>query len=514
MISHRLAVFVLASAALAGCQDAAGPSAPAASCDAAVRLDLAPGETRALNEAQARCFALGANGAGYVLAGFDARALDASAAGPFAGELPEPRYTLGDGAGEAAASQNLVAADGGADRPTGDLRLNTATAPGDPYARETPWRAGERFQVRPMVGAGTVPARVVKVVGGRFVLAVLEGDESGAGRVLDQAETALEFLAAQGVPVLRAALGETVPVTSPGSGQLLILAAAWNPEQGAGATWSREDAGGARSLVWLNVNVRPGKGENFEMYDHVSYRLKVLAHEMTHAWQVQHLRGAHGAPHAAPGSAAWSIEGGADFLAMDLLRRYLGVGLTANWDWQDHLNPRESAVIYALEPADARGRLPWGYYDAASLLRDLQLRLMNGGLSADDAMAVVARGAVEGWYGDDGAGGACHGLVERLRGHLGAAWDPAEAVLTWTLTQAADDRTSNRALNNPVYRKVGDRGAAYGWKPSAEVQAGRAGASSFGQVSGGSFFALVSGAGTVSATSDTPGIRWMIARTN
>jgi hypothetical protein len=250
------------------------------------------------------------------------------------------------------------------------------------------------------------------------------------------------------------------------------------------------------------------------MYDHASYRLKVLAHEMAHAWQVQHLRGAHGAPHAAPGSAAWSIEGGADFLAMDLLRRYLGVGLTANWNWQDHLNPREAAAIYALEPADARGRLPWGYYDAASLLRDLQVRLMNAGLSADAAMAVVARGAVEGWYGDDGAGGACHGLVERVRGHLGAAWDPAEAVLTWTLTQAADDRTSNRALNNPVYRKVGDRGTAYGWKPSADVQAGRAGSSTFGQVGGGSFFALVSGAGTVSATSDTPGVRWMIARTN
>jgi hypothetical protein len=248
------------------------------------------------------------------------------------------------------------------------------------------------------------------------------------------------------------------------------------------------------------------------MYDHASYRLKVLAHEMAHAWQVRHLRGPHA--HGAPGSAAWSIEGGADFLAMDLLRRYLSVGLTANWAWQDHLDPREAAAIYALEPVDARGRLPWGYYDAASLLRDLQVRLIGAGLSPDAAMAEVAQGAVEGWYGDDGAGGACSGLVERIRAHLGAAWNPAEAVLTWTLTQAADDRTGNPALNNPVYRKVGDRGAAYGWKPSAEVQAGGAGSSSFGQVSGGSFFAQVSGAGTVSAISNMPGVRWMIARTN
>lgn len=511
MTSRRLLALISASATLAACQNAAGPvTSAAATCNASVSLDLAPGQTRVLSEAEARCFSLSASGAEYVLAGFDARAVEASAKGPFAGGLSEPSYTIGDGAG---AARNLVASDGKAAALPGDLRLNTSAAPGDAYARATPWVAGERFSVRPMVGTGTVPAKVVKVAG-RYVLAVIESDADGAGRMLEQAETALEFLAAQGTPVLRQTLGEAAPVTSPGSGQLLILAAAWNPEQGAGATWTQEDAAGARSMVWLNTNLRPGRGDGYEMYDHASYRLKVLAHELAHAWQVQYLRGAHGASHSAPGSAAWSIEGGADFVAMDLVRRYLGVGLTANWAWQDHLDPRESGVIYALEPADARGRLPWGYYDAASLLRDLQVRLMNAGLSADAAMAEVARGAVEGWYGDDGEGGACHGLVERVRTHLGAAWDPAEAVLTWTLTQAADDRTGNRALNNPVYRKVGDRGAAYGWKPSAEVKAGRVGSSSFTQVSGGSFFVQVTGAGTVSAASNTPGVRWMIARTN
>jgi hypothetical protein len=88
-------------------------------------------------------------------------------------------------------------------------------------------------------------------------------------------------------------------------------------------------------------------------------------------------------------------------------------------------------------------------------------------------------------------------------------------VLTWTLTQAADDRTSNAALSNPSYYTVADRDARYGWKPAAEVRAGSGAGTEFAQVSGGSFFVTLRGAstdGTLSATSSQPGVRWMVAR--
>jgi hypothetical protein len=512
MQPHLRITALLSTAALglAACGDAGGASSPVEvvdakpACTAAATVSLAVGETRALSSAEAACFRLAAgSGAEYALAGYDARALEASRGGAAAGSLADPQYTIADATHGAARSvAALPGAPAGAPA-AGHLRYQQASAaPGEnsPFSRATPWREGERFNVKPLEGTEPATARVVRVVGGRFVLAVLEKDEAGAARVLQQAGEALDFLARSGVPLLQSAFSAQVPETSAGSGQLLILATAWNPANGAAATWTREDAEGARSFVWLNLNLRPGQGEGYEMYDHASYRVKVLGHELTHAWQAAWLHAEHG--HASPAAAGWSVEGGADFVAMDLVRRFLGVGLSSNWRWTENLEPGRASVVFALEPVDARGRLTWGYYDASSLLRDLQARLVAGGLSPDAAMAEVSRGAVEGWHGADGEGGACAGLVERLRPRLGGGWDPAGAVLLWTATQAADDRTPNAALNNPTYYAVGDQDARYGWKPAAEVRAG-------------SGYVRLRGAqaeSTLAATSTSPQVRWMIAR--
>ena len=522
MIRASRIAFPALAAALAACGGAGAPTAAAPAdpaCAAAASLSLAPGEVRGLTEAEAACFRLAAgDGAEYALAGFDARALDASAAGTPGAAFADPHVTVADRTygGGAGASASLAARPAAA--PAWDAHARSASgAPGDPFARATPWREGERFAVKPLAGTGTVPARVVRVVDGRWVLAVVEGDEEGAARVLDQAEDALAWLAAHGAPLLRAAYPGAEPATSRGSGQVLVLASAWDPAQGAAAAWSHADESGAYTFVWLNLNLRPGYADGFEMYDHVTHRLKVLAHEMTHAWQTAWLHGAHGAAgrHAAHPSAAWAREGGADFVAMDLVRRYLGVGAASNWRWADHLRPQTGGVVYALEPADARGRVTHGYYDAASLLRDLQMRLVDAGMTPDAAMAELARGAVEGWHGADGDGGGCAGLVERVRARLGAAWDPAGAVLLWTLSQAADDRTSNPRLSNPTYHDVARADDRYGWKPAGELRAGGRGAVAFAQTAGGSFFVRLRGAaveGTLSASSAAPGTRWMIAR--
>lgn len=526
MPATRPLALLITAATLTACGGAgSGGGAPTAAsadaqpaCTAAASVSLQPGQTQTLSAQEAACFRLAAGeGAEYALAGYDARALEASRAGQSAGTLADPQYTVADAThGGARSFAASPAASAGVMRPA-DVAYSTAAAldAADPFARTTPWREGERFQVKPLEGSAPVQARVLKVVGGKFALAVVESDEAGAAKVLEQATEALQFLAQRGVPLLQSTFSESIPSTSAGSGQLLVLATAWDPAKGAAATWTREDATGAYSFVWLNLNLRPGKGEGFAMYDHASYRVKVLGHELTHAWQAAWLHDAHAAGHAAAQAPAWSMEGGADFVAVDLVRRFLGVGLGANWKWSDHLEPSKESVTFALEPFDARGRLTWGYYDASSLLRDLQSRLMAAGMTPEAAMAEVSRGAVEGWHGSDGEGGACAGLVERMRARLGAAWDPASAVLLWTASQAADDRTPNAALSNPTYYDVATADEKYGWKPAAEVRAGGGQSAAVTQVAGGSFYVRVKGAraeSTLSAVSSTPDARWMIVR--
>ncbi|HEX6372650.1 MAG TPA: hypothetical protein VF006_27265 [Longimicrobium sp.] len=518
MSSIRAILLLTGAGGLAACGGGSTPlsSPDAPACTAAASVSLAQGQTRALTAVEAACFSLvGADGAEYALAGYDARMLLASRAGQLTGALGDPRYTIVDATH--GSRQSLAIASGAPAeraRPTDlGVRLSGAVDPAEPFARQMPWREGERFMVKPIEGSAPVQARVVRVVSGRFVLAVVEGDESGAGRVMEQALEALQFLARDGVAVLQATFSASIPSTSAGAGQLLVLAAAWDPSKGAGATWTREDENGTHSFVWLNLNLRPGRGDGYEMYDHASYRVSVLGHELTHAWQAEWLGEADGP--ARPSFAAaprWSVEGGADFVAMDLVRRFLNVG--ANWKWSENLDPSKAGVIFALEPFDARGRLTWGYYDASSLLRDLQSRLVAAGMPREAAMAEVSRGAVEGWYGADGEGGASAGLVGRMRARLGAAWDPAAAVLLWTASQAADDQTSSTALANPTYYGVGGDGR-YGWKPAAEVRAGSGQGAAVTQVAGGSFYVRIKGArdgSVLSAVGSTPDARWMIAR--
>jgi hypothetical protein len=213
---------------------------------------------------------------------------------------------------------------------------------------------------------------------------------------------------------------------------------------------------------------------------------------------------------------AWSMEGCADLVSLDVLRRYLGVGLASNWDWARRIRAADEGVIYALEPADQRGMLPRGYFDGSSFLRDLQLRMVRRGVDPDEAMSQVARGAVEGWFGIDGNNVRRTGLADRVRGTLGAAWEPADAVLLWTATQAADDLTSNPELNNDVYSHVGDPDEQYAWKAAYDdVRLGRPFAHRFASSGGTSFFVRMSddgAGGTLAARSSDGAVRWLLAR--
>ncbi len=321
----------------------------------------------------------------------------------------------------------------------------------------------------------------------------------------------------QGFALLDRVFGDRRPATSDASGQLLVVFASWNPDQGAGGATTRAlpDGSGISSYIWINLENRPGVRDGWGYTDFSSYRLKVLAHELTHAWQMRYAYETQPAgARAVSFGPAWSMEGTADLLAIDIVRRSLGVSLTANWDWTGQLRSESKNVTYALEPADTRGRVARGYFDASSFLRDVQVRLARAGMPADDALAEVARGAVEGWFGIDAAGVRRRGLADRVRASLGASWEPADAVLLWTVSQALDDDTDVPALSNPVYRGAAD--GDYGWKPVMDdVRAGSAFSYEFQRDAGSSFFVRLKDdgkGGTFSARSATSGTRWMIAR--
>jgi hypothetical protein len=502
----------------------AGPTAPevpSASCAAQTTVDLQPGQRMSLTPQQASCFQLPArSGARYVLAGFDARGVESARTGPEAAAAGEPTYVLGDGSPVTPVA--IPATSRSADGAAHDFVVRAAAAadPADAFARATAWREGERFSVRRHLGGATATARVHRVVGGRFVLAVVDADgTSHASKFISDTEKALETIVRDGVPVLERVFGAARPETSAGSGQMLIVLGAWNPDQGAGSavTQANPDGSGIGSVVWMNLDVRPGVRDGYDRMDVASYRLKVLAHELTHAWQMRYAYDAQPAgPRTVSFGPAWAMEGTADLVSMDLVRRSLGVGLTSNWDWQSALRTGGSSLTYAMEPYGTRGRLAGGYMDAASFLRDVQVRLVRGGMGADDALAQVARGAVEGWYGTDAAGVRRQGLAGRARAVLGSSWEPAEAVLLWTLTQAADDQAQSAELNNPVYARAADPDDEYAWKPAVDdLQAGRSFAYEVRRAPGSSFFVRLKDdgrGGTFAASSTTDGTRWMIAR--
>ncbi|HEX6747385.1 MAG TPA: hypothetical protein VF092_08880 [Longimicrobium sp.] len=516
----------LAALPLAACGDSGGvsssaPTGPsaAAACAPSATVDLQPGQTMALTAAQAACFRLAPYaGARYALAGFDARAIDAARGGPEPSVSDQPVYVVGDGSG--AAPVATANADRLADAAP-DLRIRADAAPDalSPFSRATPWKEGERFPIRRVDTGEQVTARVVRVMG-RYAFALVEADAEGhTGRFIDDTEKAMEFILGQGEAALDRVWGGGRPVTSAGSGQMLVVYTAWNVDQGAGsaATYAAQDGSGIGTYLWLNLNVRPGVRDSYALMDVPSFRLKVLAHEFTHAWQMRYAYETQpaGARTVAFGPA-WAMEGTADLVAMDLVRRSLGVGLTSNWSWQSRFSAPNAGVTYALQPADTRGRLSRGYYDAASFLQDVQVRMARRGMTSDDALAQVARGAVEGWFGIDAAGVRRQGLAERVRAVLGSAWDPADAVLLWTLTQAADDQTDAPELSNPVYDHAADPDNANAWKPATdEVQAGRSFAYEVTRGAGTSFFVRMKDGGeggTVSLRATIDGTRWMVAR--
>lgn len=426
-------------------------------------LALAVGVPVALDAAQARCLALApVPGARYALAFLDPRRVRAAELGPEGAAPGALQYTVSvaeagsvaPALGRVSASASPVAA-GHAPR--------TAAYAGSPAARSAPWREGDRFELRE-AGMAPVPARVVRVYGGHLVFALAEG-ETPAGGVeawTAHADSAFDMLVRHGYPLLERALTARRPVSSAGAGQLLVVA---RRESSAylGASVTVPADGGAYPYALVN------SAYGFS----AAGLLRALAHEVAHAWQTAWAAETRPAGTLGTGAPAWAVEGNADLLAWATLRRALDIGAAENWEWAGRLQDAGLAP-YALLAAGARGDLTAGYASSASFQADLALRLVQAGADEAEAIAEVSRGALEGWFGWDPAGGRRAGLAGRMRARLGAAWAPERALLGWALSQAADDLTQNPALQNPAFARVSTAAgqAGLGWLAAATLRSG------------------------------------------
>jgi hypothetical protein len=270
------------------------------------------------------------------------------------------------------------------------------------------------------------------------------------------------MMAGHGAPLLARVLGGA-PETGSGTGQLLVLAYD-EPTPALGATTTRADGGSPSSYVFLNTSF------TFT----ATGLLRTLAHEATHAWQERMAWATKPAGAAAAGGGpAWAVEGTADLVAGAVVRRAVGLGPESNWDWSGSM-PDGRLGSYALLAASARGDFTAGYASAAGFGQDLVQRVVASGRTEDEALTTVVRGALEGWNGFDAHGGRRTGLTARMRATAGASWDAADALLRWTVRQAADDLTGSPELQNPAYLRVSTAGRdrGLGWLPAAVLRAG------------------------------------------
>ena len=356
------------------------------------------------------------------------------------------------------------------------------------------------------------PARVI-AIRGNLVLAVFRADSSLlAPNAVARADSALRLFATTGTPWLQRVYGLSAPSSSSDeSGQLLLMldastqsSAAWFADGGQGhGRWGR-----------LTLGMPEGSGFRVDGYSY-SLNYSIIAHEVTHTYQYR-WRWQCAAPWQTYLGTSWGIEGGATFAQLQTLRETLGVSFSANtnFDVLPLTDPASSLSV----GARARGDVTAGYTPAASMMRDFMQRLVQIGMTTRDAAREVAQGAMEGWYGINEEGLARGlGLTARMRARLGAAWNPTDAMLQWTMTHAADDMTSNPLYQNQSNRKSSTSTVDASLPPHALVQptvatavlraAGNSGVFEISDPPGTAFRA-----DAVLGSMATPTVQWLVLR--
>lgn len=505
-------------------------------------LALEVGEGRLL-ERGTRCLQLAPrDSARYALAYIDVDAIENARDGPegFDRQIEPPpdlfSVTLADGvlpegarAGAGPAGVRLDGVRGGRAVGASDVRRVEAAGttdcgdrdfrdPCEGYrSRSTPWEVGDTF-LTDLPDGRSGRARIVQLHEGYLAVALFEEDSASFGpsrrdAFREAARTALDVA----VPRLRESLTSTYPVTSDGSGQLLVLLSRFTADsiQTGGESglvfFDTDDEG---RFPWIVLNLSAS-------WDGSSAFLGTIAHELTHAWGRQYLweEPSSGGERDWGLSPLWAEEGVADYFAHETLRSVAAIGPLSNFgDWHDFSAPGP-VQRYSSEPRYAAGTLSLGYEHASSFLRDLVARRASvAGEGWPEASAAVTRGALEGWYGYDEYGAKRTGLTRRMRDALGEGWEPPRAVLRWTVSQALDDRTGSSVYQNRAFDSVSaDVDCTCGWRPHTTLEAGEGEGLTLGRRYGSSGYFFLDDRGLGGSyrlgwdDTDEP-VRWMVAR--
>ena len=316
------------------------------------------------------------------------------------------------------------------------------TAIGSPYCRATPWTVGETFTLRPNDGVRPPQPATVLRVSGRLVVAVIAADAAKITATgLARLDTALAFLQHRTLPFLGRVYAVPYPVTSQESGQLLLMLEANTTFNFTSAYDVAPDRG---RYAFVSLHLAPGTAWS-EPVQNANSLIEIMSHELTHTFQFL-WKYRHGGWTSSV-ATKWSMEGSAAYVQATMTREYVGVGFETNFKFpqSDPDNPiwNLSNLSFPVK------NLPAGYADAASFLRDLVQRATDQGMAMDQASGQVLVGALEGWYGvnEDGNKQGV-GLTARMQAILGSGWNPRDALLTWTMSQTADEVTTATQYQN------------------------------------------------------------------
>lgn len=426
-------------------------------------IALAVGEAAApLNRNVRRCEVAAIAGAEYVVAWVDTRAIEGARTGTepsfepypitlsiapdsdFPGVRSDVRTSNSGAAADSAVIPHIIDGTGAS---SGILETR-------PRQRRTPWVLDEEFLLEDDYSGLPRPAKVMRVYeGGIVVVRWVDDPTDDLTLYLAQLDTAMALVQQHARPLMRHVFTSTDP-SSTQAGQFLMLL----QQDVLAPARSFAEVSGDTLYTWMDLLPYP--------WTSATRFAQTLAHEMTHSYQRAYMhatRDASGLPSQA-GAAFWAVEGGANLMSYEFLRRLSGAPLDANREWRTPATSTAMA-LFQQRAQPAGGVITDGFDAAMGFFRDLTLRRMAAGEGTDEALRAVSRGAIEGWFGLDGVSQRL-GLAARMRERVGASWEPADALLDWTLSHAADDLTPNPRYQDRASLRVSDlSGGFYGWWP-------------------------------------------------